>query len=186
MANGEYSLALGRCADTNGNDGAVVLGDSTDTTVQAQASDEVRSQMPVYAPSFHTTSARTAKQAVEAVDPQSVLEEVASLSVNTWELSHGDGGRHMGPMAGEFQDAFDLGDADGSIATVDADGVALAAIRGVTERLDERDERIAELEAENEALRERLERVEARLAARDTDDTDLNSQPTDTDHTERS
>jgi hypothetical protein len=135
--------------------------------------------MPVYAPSFHTTSARAAKQAVEPVDPRSVLEEVASLSVSTWELSHGDGGRHMGPMAAEFQNVFDLGDEDGSIATVDADGVALAAIRGAAERLDGADERIAELEAENEALRERLERLEERLAERDTEDPDQYSQQTD-------
>jgi hypothetical protein len=104
-------------------------------------------------------------------------------------------------MAEEFQDAFDLGDADGSIATVDADGVALAAIRGAAERIDDTDDRIAELEAENEALRERLDLLEERLAARDTDDTDSNThttddtdqhsqstdteRTTDTDHTER-
>jgi hypothetical protein len=135
--------------------------------------------MPVYAPSFHTTSARAAKEAVEPVDSESVLEEVASLSVGTWELSHGDGGRHMGPMAGEFQDAFDLGDADGSIATVDADGVALAAIQGAAARLDGTDERIAKLEAENEALRERLDLLEERLAERDTDETDSSTHTTD-------
>ena len=37
----------------------------------------------------------------------------------------------MGPMAQDFFAAFGLGDSDKHITTVDADGVALAAIRGL-------------------------------------------------------
>jgi len=93
-----------------------------------------------------------------------VLDGVESLPVETWRFDHQDDGRHMGPMAEAFHAAFGLGD-DETIATVDADGVALAAIKGLGERLDERDERITALEAENDELRGRLDAVEERLAA---------------------
>ena len=39
--------------------------------------------------------------------------------------------RHIGPVAQDFRAAFDLGADDKTIATVDADGVALAAIQGL-------------------------------------------------------
>ncbi len=61
----------------------------------------------------------------------------------------------MGPMAQDFRAAFGLGVNDTSIVTVDADGVALAAIQGLNER-------VVALEVDNRALRARLERLEAR------------------------
>ena len=98
--------------------------------------------MPIYAPAFNTTSARAKKTAVESVNSPDVLERVEDLDVNTWELDHQDDGRHMGPMAEEFAAAFELGDGDDHIATVDADGVALAAIQGLADRLDDENERL--------------------------------------------
>jgi chromosome segregation ATPase len=74
-------------------------------------------------------------------------------------------------MAGEFAEQFDLGGED-SIATVDADGVALAAIQGLSERLDDtrialdrKDERIDALERDLDRKEARIDDLEARLAA---------------------
>lgn len=152
--------------------GAIVFGDSTTRSIYSKGPDEVRSQMPIYAPAFNTTSASTAKTTIESVDPEQVLEDVESLAVTTWELTDTDNGRHMGPMAEEFAETFELGDADDTIATVDADGVALAAIQGLAERLREENERLREelaetadrldkLEAENDTLRERVKALES-------------------------
>ena len=49
------------------------------------------------------------------------------------------------------------------INTVDADGVALAAIQGLHEMVREKSERIAALEARNAELLQRLEALEQRL-----------------------
>jgi chromosome segregation ATPase len=82
-------------------------------------------------------------------------------------------------MAEEFHDAFDVGDSDEHINSINADGVAFAAVQGLSaklddtreelddarEELDEKAERIADLEAENERLRERNAELESRLAA---------------------
>lgn len=76
------------------------------------------------------------------------------------------GAEHIGPMAQDFYAAFGLGDSDKHIVNVDADGVALAAIRGLHAEAHERDEKITRLEADNAALRERLDAVEARVDGR--------------------
>ncbi|EMA69270.1 hypothetical protein C468_01845 [Halorubrum kocurii JCM 14978] len=63
------------------------------------------------------------------VDTAAVLDVVTDLELSTWRYKHNGGATHMGPMAEEFYAAFELGDDDEHIATVDADGVALAAIQ---------------------------------------------------------
>lgn len=148
---------------TSVHDGAVVIADASPSQFTSEGPNEVRSQIPMYAPSFNTTSARTAKTDVEPVDPGTILEGVESLDVCTWSFAddRADDGRHVGPMAADFQAAFDLDGPDGSIATVDADGVALAAIQGLLERLEADNETLRE---EIRDRREAIEDLESRLA----------------------
>jgi hypothetical protein len=193
-ANGSYSLAAGRLAKARKN-GSFVWGDSTEQGVGSDRADQFVVQagggvaffsasdgsagvdLPQGSGSWASMSAASAKSDVEPVDPEGVLSGVEELDVSTWEYDAEDGATHMGPMAGAFHDAFGLGaDAD-RIATVDADGVALAAIQGLAarlarkddrigeqaERLDEQADRIETLAAENEALRDRLAALEARV-----------------------
>jgi hypothetical protein len=61
----------------------------------------------------------------------------------------------MGPVAQDFHAAFGLGSDDKGISTVDADGVALAAIQALNRKVEEKDARIRELEQRMERL-ERL------------------------------
>lgn len=178
-ADGNYSFATGRGADTNGYDGAVVFGDSSTSTVRAQSTDELRSQMPVYAPSAHTTSARGAKSNVEPVDQKTVLDGVTSLDVHSWEFTARDDGRHIGPMAADFHDTFELGSDEDTIPTVDADGVAFAAIQGLAQKLDGKNHRLTALETENEQLRDRLAALEDRV--RDVEEKCTVEQGTDDD-----
>lgn len=91
--------------------------------------------------------------------------------MSAWEFTHTGDARHMGPMAGEIADAFELGDDAESIASVDSDGVALAAIQGLAERrdtedeqLDEKADRIEDLEAETEHKDDRITALEAETA----------------------
>lgn len=125
---------------------------------------------------WSSNSSRGEKTNIEPVDPQAVLDGVTELDVSTWEYAHRDGGgqgmRHMGPMAEEFHAAFDVGASDTGINSINADGVAFAAIQGLTQKLEEKDdrietqtERIDDLEAENEQLRERLAAIETQVGA---------------------
>ena len=106
-----------------------------------------------------SASDRNAKEDFQPVDPQAVLEKVAHLPITTWSYkAEDDAVRHMGPTAQDFYAAFGLGDSDTSIATVDADGVALAAIQGLYQR-------VQTLEAENARQRAEIEALKARLDA---------------------
>jgi hypothetical protein len=71
----------------------------------------------------------------------------------------------MGPMAQDFHAAFGLGEDPRYIGTLDADGVALAAIQGLYEISRQQAARIEALEAGNAAQQEQIDDLQARLAA---------------------
>ena len=101
-------------------------------------------------------SDRNLKRDVEPVDDQAVLERVAKMPVSTWSYKSDDPSvRHLGPMAQDFYAAFGLGDTDRAYNSIDAHGVALAAIKALYERSRELDARIEQLEHENQELRKR-------------------------------
>lgn len=103
-------------------------------------------------------SSRTFKEGFAAIDPADVLERVLALGISRWSYIGSGEGEHVGPMAEDFHAAFGLGHSDQQIATVDADGVALAAIQGL----------YAVMQQENAALRARLAELEALIASSST------------------
>ena len=90
------------------------------------------------------------------VDGFEVLERLSEVEISTWNYKAQDASiQHMGPMAQDFYAAFELGEDDKHIGTVDADGVSLAAIKALHQKLKEKDTQIADLEkriAQLEAL----------------------------------
>lgn len=104
---------------------------------------------------FNSTSDRAAKENFTEVDPSEVLEKVATLPMSRWTYKATPGVEHLGPIAQDFHAAFGLnGEDDKHIATVDADGVALAAIQGLNKKV----------EAELRAKEARIEALEKQLA----------------------
>ena len=61
-------------------------------------------------------------------------------------------------MAQDFQAAFRLSPDDKHISVVDEGGVALAAIQGLNQKLDEKDAQIAELEKRLDKLEQLLDK----------------------------
>jgi hypothetical protein len=101
-------------------------------------------------------SDRALKEDFTAVDAQAVLAKVAQLPIDEWRYKTEAGQRHLGPVAQDFYAAFGLGADDRHITTVDEGGVALAAIKGLYERLQVRDQQIAALRAELDAIKAAL------------------------------
>ncbi len=180
VALGTSSLAAGRRAQAAHN-GAFVWADGSDFDFPSTAANQfsVRatggsrfvssvdgSGSPIagveLAPgggSWSSLSDEASKRAIDPVSGRSVLRELASIPISTWSYRAQDESiRHIGPMAQDFYRAFGVGESRRRISSVDADGVALAAIKGLSARL--RVERRRRHEQER-----RLDRLEARLAA---------------------
>ncbi|MEI7732715.1 MAG: tail fiber domain-containing protein [Verrucomicrobiota bacterium] len=90
----------------------------------------------VIASGFYPSSDKNLKENFTAISPREVLDKVTGLSVTRWNFKSDQVARHLGPMAQDFYAAFGLGMDDKHIGTVDADGVALAAIQGLNQKLE--------------------------------------------------
>ena len=119
----------------------------------------------VTATAFNPTSDRAAKENFTPVDSARVLEKVVSLPIAHWNFKQETGVQHVGPMAQDFHAAFGVGTDDRHIATVDADGVALAAIQGLNEKVEVRSQKseasIRDLEAKNATLEKEVAELKA-------------------------
>jgi hypothetical protein len=174
VAEADMSIAAGYRSKINSlHHGAILLSDSVDFDFASESAREfavratggVRlvtgidgSGMPTAGAelaagsgTWGTLSDRNAKEHFQPVDGANILERVAALEITTWNYKAQDSStRHMGPMAQDFHAAFNLGNTDTRITTVDADGVSLAAIQALNQKLnqalDKKDAQIADLE----------------------------------------
>ena len=90
-----------------------------------------------------------------------MLDKVAALPVTTWNLkTQSPAIRHIGAMAQDFKAAFAVGEDDRHISTSDADGVALAAIQGLNQKVEEQRAELKQKEMEITKLQQRLEVLE--------------------------
>jgi hypothetical protein len=178
-ASGDYSFAAGRRAQAN-HDGTIILADSNDfdfaslspNTFKVRATGGIRfvlgidgSGDPTWSclvqdgNSWSCSSDRNLKENLDLVEGDDVLQRLAEVPIYTWNGKGQDPAlRHMGPMAQDFYAAFNLGGDDTHIATIDLDGVALAAIQGLYAQNQV-------LETENANLHQRVDDLEARLSA---------------------
>ncbi len=106
-------------------------------------------------------SDRAHKENLKAIDPQQVLAKVAALPITEWNYITDTGAQHLGPMAQDFYAAFSLGADDKHITTIDEGGVALAAIQGLNQKLEQKQTEITELKQQNISLTQRLNELEA-------------------------
>jgi hypothetical protein len=182
-AQGDFSFAAGRGANAV-HQGAFIWADSTGAAVASTNTNQfvvragggiwfgTNSSVSIPAGRFINTSTgahltttgvwtnnsdRAAKENLQPVDGNDLLTRLVSLPVLTWSYKSDKGSiRHIGPMAQDFAAAFRVGNDDRSIGTVDAEGVALAAIQALYEMVKEK-------EGEIEALKVRLSKLETRV-----------------------
>jgi hypothetical protein len=173
-AQGWYSIAAGLHARANQN-GTFVWADSTgaDFTSDALGANSFHArvsggarfvnsagtgvQLAAGGNAWAPTSDRAAKAAFVPVDGRAVLDALMAVPIETWHLLSQDPSiRHIGPMAQDFYAAFGVGEDDRHISTVDADGVAFAAIQGLYQLVREREAQIAALETRLAAVEQML------------------------------
>ena len=108
----------------------------------------------VTATAFNPPSDRNLKENFAAVNPRQMLDKVAALPISRWNFIGDSATPHVGPMAQDFHAAFGLGTDERHIATVDADGVALAAIQGLNQKFEEQRAENAELKQQVAELKQ--------------------------------
>ena len=144
---------LSHFADTNGItrlwvdrfSGNVGIGKTNPATLLDVAGD-------VTCTAINITSDRNAKEEFKPVNAREVLAKVAHMPITEWQYKQQADARHIGPMAQDFRNAFTLGQDEKHISVVDEGGVALAAIQGLNEKVDEKDIRIQEQAAKIQEL----------------------------------
>ncbi|MBW6474993.1 MAG: tail fiber domain-containing protein [Anaerolineaceae bacterium] len=168
-ATGDYSFAAGRSVRANYT-GCFVWGDATSANVSCSGSNQWVARasggvtfytsadlstmvtVPAGGNSWATPSDRNLKENFEIIDKKALLDSLAGIPITDWNYKAQDESiRHIGPMAQDFYAAFGVGEDDTHITTIDADGVALAAIQGLYE--------------ENQELKAKVDDLEARLSA---------------------
>lgn len=199
-ANNDYSVALGYRASNNTHTGTMVMGDeSTTDSVRNQADNEFRIRynggirlrvstaangntpgaggnvgcdLTVAVPTWTCASSRTLKENYETVSGEDVLIRLRSVPVTTWNMIGGEGVRHMGPVAEDFHQAFQLGLGPTAIGMGDIDGVNLAAVKALEARtvdlqtqLNARTTQVLEMQTQLDAQAALIEAMEARLRA---------------------
>ncbi|MEP7336670.1 MAG: tail fiber domain-containing protein, partial [Acidobacteriota bacterium] len=115
---------------------------------------------------WSNSSSRALKTNFAPVNARAVLQQVLQLPIQTWNYKAEDAKvRHIGAISQDFRQVFGFGDSAESIATVDADGVAMAAIQGLHEELKDRDARIERLEQQAKQQRGLIDGLRKLLCA---------------------
>ncbi len=174
LAAGDYSFVTGYYAENQytAHDGVFLFADYNSFLFYSTAANQFRAratggvqfvtaidgttgadaagvQVAAGGGSWSALSDRSLKANLAAVDSQAVLEAVTEMPISTWNYTAQEPSiRHIGPMAQDFYAAFNVGEDERHITTIDADGVALAAIQGLNEVVEEKETRIAALEAQ--------------------------------------
>ena len=174
---GQYSLAAGHIATAN-YDGSFVWSDTTTESSDTAPNQFIaRASGGVYfwsgastgavlasgSGSWSSLSDRNAKSNLSRVDGQALLIRLAAIPIATWNYKEQpESTRHMGPMAQDFRAAFGLGEDDKHISTVDAEGVALAAIQALYQTVTELKQDLGDKDHQIAELRARLAHLEQR------------------------
>jgi hypothetical protein len=125
------------------------------TAINGSGTSTAGVQVPTGSNAWSALSDRNSKANFAPIDGRAVVEKLAQIPISTWNYKTQDTAiRHIGPMAQDFAAAFTVGEDNTHISTIDADGVSLAAIQGLYQIVQEKDQRITQLENEVAQLKQ--------------------------------
>jgi hypothetical protein len=157
----KWGNALGSARDYDGpeivGNGGGVLGTVGNWSLRWNWNGTVQSRG-----SFSNGSDRNIKENFTALHAVDILDKVLALPITRWNYKDDPEAQHIGPVSQDFHAAFQVGSNDKFIATVDADGVALAAIQGLHQKLVAQENEIRELVTAQQRL---IDDLKAELAA---------------------
>jgi hypothetical protein len=106
-------------------------------------------------------SSRDFKEDFEELNGEEILNKIDKLSVTKWKYK-GTNETHIGPIAEEFKEQFNLGvkEDDKHISTIDASGIALKAIQMLRKENNSLKKKNVEIEAKYESQEQRIKALE--------------------------
>jgi hypothetical protein len=181
---GANSLAAGRRAKAL-HAGSFVWGDGFDADVASTVTNQftVRSiggvrffsnggltagvTLATGATAWSTLSDENMKKNRVTADGRDVLSKLAAIPIDHWNYLWEDDAStpHLGPMAQDFKHAFFPGRDDKTISTAESEGVALAAIQGLNQKLEDQAAALRTKDAEIRALRAEMEQLRGMIEA---------------------
>jgi hypothetical protein len=187
-ADQDHTMAFGKWASNNGFTGTFVWSDGSPVqsseTFRNSANNEFAARatggfrfrtnlagttgcnLPAGSGVFNCTSSRYTKENFGLVKGSDVLSQLRTVPVSTWNyISEGNKVRHMGPMAEDFYQAFQLGVSNTAIGVQDLAGVSLSAIKELDQRTSQQSSEVEQLRTEVNQLRNANQALEQRLAA---------------------
>ena len=173
FVDGDYAFAAGRRARAV-HDGTFVWADSQNTNFASTAANQVSfrclggvrftsgsgaaNQQVAWTPgsaSWSFSSDRNLKEDIRPVDGAAVLEKLSRVPISEWNYK-GYAQRHIGPMAQDFHGAFPLNESTTTLNDADLHGVALAAIQGLNQKMEEQRAELKTRNAELASVRSEL------------------------------
>ena len=118
--------------------------------------------------SWNSVSARELKENFTPVDTTELLERLSQIEISTWNYkAQEESIIHVGPMANEFNALVDGlgGEGQDFINTMDANGIALAAIQGLIAENQDLKAQVSTLEQDYESLEARLAKLEEKAGS---------------------
>jgi hypothetical protein len=184
LAGGDHSFAAGHRAKVEANhEGVFLFSDHHENDFASAAPNEfaVRSaggvrfvtgtdaggrpmagvRIPPGGGAWEMLSDKFSKTAFSAVNGQEILERLEMLPIQSWSYRTEDPQvRHIGPTSQDFHEIFQIGKDERFISTVDADGVALAAVKELLHKVREKE---AIIEDQREQIRKMEEGISAQM-----------------------
>jgi hypothetical protein len=114
---------------------------------------------------WNCSSDRNLKDHFKAADSKDVLERLGRMPVYYYQMKGSlNPTRYLGPTAQDFKATFDIGENDTTINTANAQGVALAAAKGLYEKLRADEKTIAAQQAEMTAQQSEIAALKQQIA----------------------
>ena len=119
----------------NLSDSPLVSDHSGQLKIHANGGVDIRMgesfSLQVGADGWSNISDKTLKNIQQPIDPIHILNKVRELPVHYWAYKNQEDTLHLGPFSQDFYQLFKYGNSDKVIHSIDADGVLLAAIKGI-------------------------------------------------------